>query len=549
MAVNSVVFILVFLPLAVLLYYVLPAKTRKVYLILVSFVFYIFNDAKFSESLQALAFLIGAILVNFLFGSLLMKSEKTAHKRLFFWIGIVLDVLALFGYKQFLHQFGGGPFEFTIGGLTFRTIQMYLPLGLSFFMFRCISFLADLYLEKTTEMPNLIDTASYISFFPQVTMGPIMQYNAFHKQQAEVRRFNLEQFTAGTKRVIIGIFKKLLVADILGVYVNFCFGLTAAETTPFLAWTGAIGYLIQEFMDFSGYSDLAIGAGMMLGYTCPENFNYPFISKSITEFWQRWHISLGQWLKDYIYLPGVMYFMQAKKPVSKKKYTILEGDLLSLFLTWFVCGAWHGAGKRYILWGMYFFFFLAIEHYLLYLKREKQKVEKNTLRKAAREAKKAGLPVPKSVNPAVIESYEKNLKGFAGFCTKITNNFRKLPKPVSSLVLHLYALLVVLMGETLFRSNTVRDFVHYVGSMFGVGSGPAGVHYNPFMFKDYRIVFFIGVFLSFPILKSIVDKVKPQEKHPVAWQIFESVLLLAMLVLDIALAFNNSYIAFIYNQF
>lgn len=298
---NSVLYLLIFLPLSALLYYLIPKKGRKIYLLIISYLFYIMVDQKLSKSLETLGLLIGTSVVNYILIIILQKipeTDGTSNKKhelkndetldtvrapkisnstrrsIVFGIGVLYNAFSLFGLRSFLLPFG------------------LIPLGLSFYMFRCFSVLGDVYLKKVKNVTSYIDVALYIAFFPQVGMGPINQFSAFSKQLKTDKEFDLNRIVNGMKRVIIGSFKKIVIADGLGTFVNTCFDYPANERTVFLAWMGGICFLLQEYNDFSGYSDVSIGTGLIFGYTSEENFRYPFASRSISEFWQRWHITL-----------------------------------------------------------------------------------------------------------------------------------------------------------------------------------------------------------------------------------------------------------------
>jgi alginate O-acetyltransferase complex protein AlgI len=329
---NSVLYLLMFLPISAIIYYLVPQKGRKIYLLVISYLFYIMVDQRLSKSFEALGLLIGASIVNYILIILMQRIPDTdiasnkkhpsdagkisdsTRRSILFGIGILYNAFSLFGLRSFLLPFG------------------LIPLGLSFYMFRCFSILGDVYLKKVKNITSYLDVALYIAFFPQVGMGPITQFNAFNKQLNTPKEFELNRIVAGMKRVVIGSFKKIVIADGLATFVGTCFDYPADQRTIFLAWMGGLCFILQEYNDFSGYSDVAIGTGMIFGYSCEENFNYPFASRSISEFWRRWHISLGAWLKTYIYLPLVIKFIKIKNPLTGKKLSPLAGDMLSCLL-------------------------------------------------------------------------------------------------------------------------------------------------------------------------------------------------------------------------
>ena len=536
-------------------------------------------DQRLSKSFEALGLLIGASIVNYILIILMQRipdTDITSNKKcqsdtdiasnkkcqsdtdiasnkkqpsdtgkisdstrrsIVFGIGILYNAFSLFGLRSFLLPFG------------------LIPLGLSFYMFRCFSILGDVYLKKVKNVTSFLDVALYIAFFPQVGMGPINQFSAFSRQLKVDKEFDLNRITCGMKRVIIGSFKKIVIADGLGTFVNTCFDYPANERTVFLAWMGGICFLLQEYNDFSGYSDVSIGTGLIFGYTSDENFNYPFASKSISEFWQRWHISLGAWLKTYIYVPLVIKFIKVKNPLTGKKLSPLAGDMLALFVTWFVCGAWHGRGPKYILWGMYFFVFLAAEHIVMFKNKEKAKA------RARQERQNHSLTAAGTgqQNHATAESGSKNhaaagtgqqdqIQTGSDQQSRIASKSgRRLPG-LRRFAGHVYALLAILMGETLFRASTLQDFGAYFKNMIGVGSTTLINHYNVMEFRNYEILFLLSILMAFPIIEKL-GSVRFVKEHEVIREVASDLFLLGLLCVDIAFAFIGTYSAFIYNQF
>lgn len=287
-----------------------------------------------------------SILINYIFGLLIdrYQSNKISKKTLLFIaISCNLLILMYFKYSNFLIDNLNNLFSLS---LTHETVK--LPIGISFYTFHSISYLVDIYFKKSKVQKNPIDMALYISLFPQLVAGPIVRYNQISHQLRD-RTVNLEKFSGGVLLFIAGLTKKVLIANQLGVIADAIFSKAPADLSISLAWLGIICYSLQIYFDFSGYSDMAIGLGKMFGFDFPKNFNYPYISQSISEFWRRWHISLGLWFRDYVYIP------LGGNRVSKWKV------YRNLFIVWALTGFWHGASWTFIAWGLYYGCFIAIE--------------------------------------------------------------------------------------------------------------------------------------------------------------------------------------------
>ena len=345
MVFSSKVFLFYFLP-AVLAGYYLLKKNRtlsNLFLTVVSLVFYAWGEPKFVLVMMA------SILMNWLFGLWVDRvRDNKVHARCV--IGLMaafnLGLLGVFKYLTFLMTNVKNWF-----GLGITVPQIALPIGISFFTFQAMSYVIDVYKGDGRVQKNLMNVCLYISFFPQLIAGPIVRYSTV-AEEIQHRRENLPDFTLGCQRFMVGLCKKLILANQLGLLVDTAFKLPASELSVVSAWLAACAYLIQVYYDFSGYSDMAIGLGRMFGFHFLENFNYPFISKSVSEFWRRWHISMGSWFRDYLYFP-----MGGSRVKSHAR------QLFNMFVLWFATGLWHGAAWTYILWGISFFVIQAIERY------------------------------------------------------------------------------------------------------------------------------------------------------------------------------------------
>ncbi|EPY2290851.1 MBOAT family O-acyltransferase [Clostridium sporogenes] len=294
--------------------------------------------------MKYLPVLCSSIFINYIFGLIIDKlKDKKRFKIFFLLVGIILNLVLLFYYKYY---------DFAIGNInrisnnTFQYKCIILPIGISFFTFQGMSYIIDIYRKDAKVNKNILSVALYISFFPQLIAGPIVKYKDIDNQIRK-RKETMEYFSYGIERFVIGLSKKVIIADTVAEIADTIFSLSNVGIDQPTAWLGAICYTFQIYFDFSGYSDMAIGLGYMFGFKFMENFNYPYISKSITEFWRRWHISLSTWFKEYLYIP---------LGGNRKGNTYLN-----LFIVFFTTGLWHGASWNFIAWGMWNGIFIIIE--------------------------------------------------------------------------------------------------------------------------------------------------------------------------------------------
>ena len=291
MVFSSITFIYYFLPLLFLCYYLVPKKVRNLILLIFSLAFYFYGEPVY------IYILILSILVNYIFAIFIDKALKKSFKKLFLILAIIfnLSFLIYFKYTNFLISNINNLFD-----LSLSLLNITMPIGISFFTFQTLSYVIDVYRGDVKASHNLIDFATYVSLFPQLVAGPIVRYLDIN-QQLTSRETSFVMFSKGVKRFLIGLAKKVLIANGIGVLATTLLELKTPSVAGYFLY--GVSYALQVYFDFSGYSDMAIGLGHMLGFTFLENFNYPFIAKSITEFWRRWHISLSSWFKDYVYIP------------------------------------------------------------------------------------------------------------------------------------------------------------------------------------------------------------------------------------------------------
>jgi len=415
MVFSSSVFLLLFLPIIIAFYYNPIFKARgfkNIFLLFASLAFYAYGEPKY------VFIMLATIAINW---ALALKINKM---RLV--MAIILDIGLLFAYKYL---------NFVAGNFGLSVPNIALPIGISFFTFQMLSYMIDVYRGKVWPQKNILNCALYISFFPQLIAGPIVRYVDI-ESQIEGRKENWDDFCAGFKRFTVGLGKKVLIANYCALAADAAFDTLedGGEIGIAFAWLGAIAYTLQIYFDFSGYSDMAIGLGRMFGFKFLENFNYPYISKSLTEFWRRWHISLSLWLRDYVYIS------LGGSRVTKSRL------FLNLFIVWMLCGFWHGANWTFIVWGLGYFVFIALEKFL--------------------------LPV------------------------------QKFPKFFG----HLYAILIVVFLWVVFRASSLADAVDYYCVMLGLGQSS---FFSPdfwFYLSSLKLYLALGVLFSFPVVPWLKGK-------------------------------------------
>ena len=339
---SSITFLYYFLVVLLLVYFFSPKKYRNFILLVFSLLFYFLGEPKY------IVILILSGVLNYFFGNMVLLK----HKKFFLVAACIYNIglLLFFKYTDF--------FITNINSLLGSNISLLyivMPIGISFFTFQALSYVIDIYNGKSKPANSLIDFMTYLSLFPQLVAGPIVRYNDIFKELVS-REVNYDNFSYGVSRFIIGLSKKVLLANVLGEFVG-----NLVDVNFLSSWLKPILFTLQIYFDFSGYSDMAIGLGKMFGFSFLENFNYPLISSSITDFWRRWHISLSSWFRDYVYIP------LGGNRVSKFKW------IRNIMIVWFLTGFWHGASWNFIIWGMYFGFILLIEKLYIgkYLKKTK----------------------------------------------------------------------------------------------------------------------------------------------------------------------------------
>ena len=329
---SSIPFLYYFLPCVLILYHIVPKKWKNGALLLASLVFYAWGEPKY------VFLMMGMILLNFAAGLLLAKKENDSFRKTVLWVTLAISV----GVLSF-----------------FKFSDVAWPIGISFYTFQLISYLVDVYRGTAEVQKNLVNLGAYVTMFPQLIAGPIVRYVDIEKQLRE-RTIDFQKILAGIERFVIGLGKKILISNALGELCEI-FRASQEKSVVFF-WVYAVSYTLQIYFDFSGYSDMAIGLGKILGFDFLENFNYPYISKSITEFWRRWHMSLGSWFRDYVYIP------LGGNRVPKARW------YFNIFVVWCLTGLWHGAALQFVVWGLMFAVLLVIEKHWLLKKLENAKI-------------------------------------------------------------------------------------------------------------------------------------------------------------------------------
>ena len=476
MVFSSVIFLCLFLPIVLGGYYLLPKREAKnLWLIAASPLFYAFSG------LWYVLLLLFSVFCNYLAG-LFVSGRKGV---LYVAVAVNLGVLGVFKYLTFLVRTVN-----QLPGVAIAVPSIVLPVGISFFTFQGLSYVIDVYRNERLKSTRFRDVLLYIALFPQLVAGPIVRYEDV-ADEIKSRRHTLEQLANGLRRFIIGLSKKLMIADVCGSVVTLIYSAKSSALDSRTAWLAAVCYLIQIYFDFSGYSDMAIGLGLCFGFHFKENFNYPYISASIQEFWRRWHISLSTWFREYLYIP-----LGGNRKGKAKTY---RNKLMVFFCT----GLWHGANWTFIIWGLWHGFFI------------------------------------------VAEDAAKKLFGLG----KHGKNRRN---PVETVLKHLYTLLVVLIGFVIFRADNMGQAFSMIGAMFsGIrASAQTGLLLAQCLTPLTMFALLFGLVGSTPVLPMVCRKAEQQTGSVyVCLRVLSYVGALILLLVDILHLSAASYVPFIYFQF
>lgn len=509
MVFSTILFLCVFLPIVIIGYHILPAKCKNLFLLLTSLFFYAWGEPKF------VWIMLASILCNYGFGMAiwhLAKKQvlnKKENKRFQKWkklaaiLAVILNLGILFVFKYF--TFCMETIR-DVSGSEFSVIQIALPIGISFYTFQGLSYVIDVYRMEGKKdergqvchivQKNPLNLALYISMFPQLIAGPIVRYTDIAGELTK-RKTTSAMFAKGTERFIIGLAKKAILANMVGSMAADIFAADISYMSIPVAWLGAIAYTLQIYFDFSGYSDMAIGLGKIFGFHFMENFNYPYISTSIREFWRRWHISLSTWFRDYLYIP-----MGGSR----------KGNVyLNLLIVFIATGVWHGAGFGFLIWGLWHGLFIVAERFL-----------GNKYAKKPQEA-------------------ENNRK----------STLFKVQKGITWLVKWLYTMLVVIIGWVIFNLVSIKDGLSYLAVMFGIHQADFIAYDIRYYLSNQNICYFIiAVLACFPV-GAIFKKIPAlwKQKDSLFVVIGKRMCLLLILALCFVFIINSSYNPFIYFRF
>jgi alginate O-acetyltransferase complex protein AlgI len=493
---SSPLFLFLFLPVVLALYWAIRPRARNLFLLFASLFFYAWIEGPF------VFVLLIALAANYLFSILIDRCQQSSTRLLSLATTITtnLALLCVFKYLKpiaehlnpVLHHLG-------IGSITVKTL--HFPLGISFFTFQAIAYAIDIYRQEYEPQRNPVKFSLFMALFPKISAGPIIRYPEV--EQALARPLvSLDDGAYGARRFIIGLGKKLIIADTLAKTADQIFAIPATDLTSGLAWLGIVCYTLQIYFDFSGYTDMAIGLGRMFGFRFRENFDYPYIARSLTEFWRRWHISLSTWFKDYLFIPLSYALMtqSVRKKIIEGRYKTNYRSLFSIFVVFTLCGWWHGASFNFIIWGMLHGLVLALESW------------------------------------------------------KLSKLLKKAWQPLS----HAYLLLVIMLGWVFFRSATLSGALAYLQAMAGFGSG-TGLNYHPALYFNPELLaaLTISIIGSMPIAGWSLAWLDRQTGSPAAGAAtraaasyaLQTVFVTAVLLLSLLSVAGSTYKPFIYNRF
>ena len=492
MNISSAIFLFVFFPVAIAIYYIIPAKKtllwRNIFLLIISLLFYAYG-----EPIRILI-IVAMTIATWLFGLMAHGKRNTKQGKWAVALTVIMNVGILFFYKYISTIMEG------IGYITqteLPSLKFALPLGLSFFCFSSISYVVDVYRGKVQNKKNLFNTALYLTVFFKITQGPISQYNQFEKQITE-RKFSFEQFADGVWRIVIGLGKKAILAACLGFVVEVSFESDYTKLPVMVAWLGSFAYMLQLYFDFSGYSDMAIGLGKTFGFETPENFNYPYAATSVTDYWNRWHKTLGEFFRDYIYYPLTLGpAIKIRKKMAEKKCSKAAGkfvvNLFTLSIIWLCTSVWHGKSVNYLIWGV--------------------------------------------INGGVslLELYKKPMKN------------KKLDKFIG----WAYTFFIALMVKTLTYTESLSSAISYYGAMFGAHGNVFVDSSFVFLLKESFVFLLIGTIASFPIFKCINNKIQQSnnEKLKIATRVITTAFMIIVCVVSVSFMQRMGYTVFMYQQF
>ena len=464
MVFSSLEFLFRFLPLILLLYFIAPRRLKNPILLAGSLFFYAWGEPVF------VILMVLSSVINYFLAIAIDRYRDTQKSTVAIVASVVvsLGLLGFFKYADFFIDSVNAVFGSNIG-----ILDLPLPIGISFYTFQVLSYTIDVYRDRVPVQRNLISLSMYIALFPQLIAGPIVRYQHV-AQYIDNRTHSLEMFSEGVHRFVVGLAKKVLIANNIGLLWDSA--IATSEPSVMLAWLGIIAFSFQIYFDFSGYSDMAIGLGRMLGFRYAENFNYPYIAQSVTEFWRRWHISLGMWFRDYLYIP-----------LGGNRGSRLMW-VRNIFIVWFLTGLWHGASWNFVVWGLYFGVLLLLERLFV-----------------------------------------------ADLLTRIPRVFR-----------HVYLLLLVVIGWTIFQLETPSEIYGYLRDMFALSDVDIVNAESWYLLKSNLVLLTLAAAGSIPVFKALYERAIPRlTTRTIAMPAYYATLLLV----SSAYLVDSSFNPFLYFRF
>lgn len=478
---SSITFLYFFLPATIFLYYVSPQKGRNCVLLVMSLLFYAWGEPVY------VLLMLAQIALSYALLWLVDRFRERRAARIFYVLSVLLPFAALFYFKYFNF------FMNTVFGIKTRAIA--LPIGISFYTFQIASYCVDVYHKRVERQKDIVTYAAYVTLFPQLVAGPIVRYSEIERTLTSGADLSniCTKFCDGMVRFAVGLGKKVLIANVSGEFVAEIAAL--GQRSLMVSWAYAVAVALQIYFDFSGYSDMAIGLGKMLGFDFPENFRYPFIARSVSEFWRRWHITLGAWFRDYVYIP------MGGNRVNMPRW------ILNVFVVWLFTGLWHGAGWNFIVWGLLFAVLLVFEK-------------------------------------GISRLYERN---------------RFLPKIVLNVILHMYVGIVILVSFLVFHNDTLSGAAADILAMFGAGSrvaasmGAAQVAVQSYLLRNRIVMLCIGLVGSVPfpvwLLTKLRDRVQMAGAGERIVHILRAAVTIVLLMVSTAYLIDGSFNPFLYFRF
>lgn len=479
---SDAIFLFLFLPLTLFVYYCLKnINRRNIWLLIMSLLFYAWG-----EPVYVFLMLI-SIVANYFFACLLPEHKNEKGRKIVTYACIFnLGILIIFKYLSWLMKISGFDFLVNSDGMAI----LKLPIGISFYTFQSLSYVIDVYRGKSKAQKNFLNVGLYIALFPQLVAGPIVRYGSIERQLVE-REHNFSKFSDGVWRFCVGLAKKVLIADQVANVANLAWDNVGNNLSAALAWLGMLAYMIQIYFDFSGYSDMAIGLGKMFGFEFSENFNYPYISKSISEYWRRWHISLGEWFRDYLYYPLSLGFaVKFRKKIAKffsPKNSLIVSNAAVLFIVWLATGIWHGANFTFIAWGLLQFIFILYEQ----------------LRPARPKTK---------------------FSDFAAF---------------------LKTFFIVMIVKVVSRCESIDQTFEFYKSLLCLNNNALIDNLARYWWGQYKISIFLGFIFMFPVAEKL-DSILRDYK---SWEIFKTAVMIFIFVMSASYVVGGGYNPFVYFDF